>query len=121
GQSAMVQPTTDPGFRDVVYLARSTPAGLQRGPQGLWQGDGNGSASIRMIPVTETVGVGDLVLADNHRPAADSAWLYGHVVQVERPQGATHWQIRVQPAASGEPPDRLAVFVPRIHPERLTR
>jgi cell shape-determining protein MreC len=121
GHTATVRRLTDADYRDVVYLAHPSAGRLEHTAEGLWQGTGEPLARVRLVELSVAVELGDLVFAKTHVPAAGAAWLYGHVVRVEHAAEATHWEIWVQPAVSGPLPDRLCVFVPRLHPDRLVR
>lgn len=111
---SIVRAVTDPAYRDVVRLGGAKEA--PRGPQGMLEGIGGPLAKIEEIDVTQPVAVGDLVFADAERGLVTEPLLYGRVVRVERPAGASHWQIWMQPAAASDPPDRVLVLRVEIHP-----
>ncbi len=108
-----VCPMTEPGYRDLVRLAATSPDGrsLRFGAKGILEGTGEPLARLRMIETTEPVAEGDLVYSMAGQGFVEVPLLCGHVVRVERPHGAGHWDIWVAPAAQ-ETPENLAILCP---------
>ena len=109
--TSTVQKITEAGYRDLVRLAGSSAntAAVGHGPEGILEGTGEPLVRIRNVPATEPVAVGDAVYAAD-LSAFPAPPLYGHVVRVERPVGAAHWEIWMQPAMVGESPDRVVIL-----------
>jgi cell shape-determining protein MreC len=114
GRTSRVQHPTDAGYRDLVQLAYRQGTRISLGPRGLLEGTGEPLCRVRMIPVTESVSIGDLLLAAGSEGVAAGGLLYGEVVCVERPAGATHWEVWMRPAVSGKWPDRVAVVTASV-------
>jgi cell shape-determining protein MreC len=104
-QTSTVRRVTEPGYRDIVRLA--TPGigddDLRWGPQGIIEGTGERLARIRLIEVTEPVAVGDQVYTAAAKGLLPEPLLYGRIVAVERPVGAAHWDLWMEPAVAAEP------------------
>jgi hypothetical protein len=47
--------------------------------------------------------------------------LCGRVARVERPVGAAHWEIWMQPAMAADEPTRVSVLTIELSPARLAR
>lgn len=105
------------GYRDVVRLA-SPGQDPQRGPRGLLESTGDGLPRIRLVEVTQPVAQGDCVYTGADQGVLAEPLLYGHVARLERPVGAAHWEIWMQPAVEPIPPDTLAVLCLDVNPER---
>lgn len=120
--TSTVCPVTEPGYRDLVQLAAALPDGrtLRFGAQGILEGTGERLARLRMIETTEPVAVGDLVYSRAGQGFVDVPLLCGKVVRVERPQGAGHWEIWVEPAAAGTPTE-LVVVCPAVRGVEVAR
>ena len=103
---------TESGYRDLVRL------GSPSGPQGILEGTGDGLPRIRLVGVTEPVSQGDPVYAADVDGVLPTPPLYGHVARLERPVGAAHWQIRMQPAVT-RTPQRVAVLRIELNPLRV--
>jgi cell shape-determining protein MreC len=116
-----VRGTTDAGYRDLVRLASpgQSPDGPQRPVQGMLEGTGEPLARIRLVETTEPVAEGDLVYTAASKGVLLAPLLYGRVVRVEHPVGATHWDIWMQPAVSRDAPDRVAVLRIELNPARV--
>lgn len=112
-QTSAVSTVTAPGYRDLVRLAEP-----ENGPQGILEGTGEPLARIRMVEVTEPVTVGDAVYTAGQGGILTEPLLYGRVVRVERPVGAAHWEIWMQPAVPGEP-QQVAVLRAELNPARV--
>ena len=117
--TSTVRRLTEPGYRDVVRLAGPDPSGARLGPEGILEGTGEPLVRVRMIEVTEPVSVGDAVYAAGSRGLVDRPLLYGRVVRLERPAGAAHWDIWVEPAAASDPPEQVNVLRMEVNPLRL--
>jgi cell shape-determining protein MreC len=96
--TSTVIPLTDPAFRGRAQLVRSSPRGLVLGAEGVVAGDEQGHCRLQLIPATEPVGVGDDVYTSIRESGLPIPMYYGRVVEAHLPEGATHWEIRVQPA-----------------------
>ena len=120
--TSTVCPVTEPGYRDLVQLAAASPDGrsLRFGAQGILEGTGEPLARLRMIDTTEPVAVGDLVYSRAGQGFVDVPLLCGKVVRVERPQGAGHWEIWVEPAAAGTPTE-LVIVCPAVQAVEVAR
>jgi cell shape-determining protein MreC len=111
-QTSVVRGVTEPGYRDLVQL------GSARGPQGILEGTGEPLARIRLVEVTQPVSVGDPVYAAAGKGVLTVPLLYGRIVRLERPVGAAHWDIWMQPAVADEP-ERVAVLRTELNPLRV--
>ena len=112
---------TEPGYRDVVRLAGPGPPGKppRLGPEGILEGTGQPLARVRMIAVNEPIEVGDLVYTAAAGGVLPEPLRYGRVVRLERPVGAAHWEIWMEPAAAGNP-DQVAVLRVELNPLRVS-
>jgi cell shape-determining protein MreC len=108
-QTSQVRRPTDPGYRDLVQLAYRRSEQWSPGPRGLLEGTGEPLCRIRMVPTTEAVTVGDAVLLAGGEGILPHALYYGEIVRVERPAGATHWDLWMQPALDNRWPETVAV------------
>jgi hypothetical protein len=117
--TSVVRTVSEAGYRDLVRLAspNSSAAAVRRGPEGMLEGTGEPLVRIRRVAVTEPVAVGDLVYAAEQGQYGELP-LYGHIVRVERPVGAGHWEIWMEPSLAGEVPDRVAVLCNELNPSR---
>jgi cell shape-determining protein MreC len=120
-QTSTVLTLTEPGYRDLVRLADADSGeGPPRlGPEGILEGTGEPLARIRLVPVTEPVAVGDAVYAAGGLGFAEQPLLCGHVARVERPVGASHWELWMQPAAPNAEPQEVVVVRAELNPARL--
>jgi cell shape-determining protein MreC len=116
-----VRGVTDAGYRDLVRLLSpgQSPDGPQRPVQGMLEGTGEPLARIRMIEITEPVAEGDLVYTASGKGVLPAPLLYGRVVRVERPAGAAHWEIWMQPAVPPDAPQRVTVLRVELNPLRV--
>ena len=122
-QTSTVRTVTEPGYRDLVRLASAASRdGLPKrwGPRGILEGRGEPEARIRLIEVTEPVSVGDLVYTATGKGILPQPLLYGSVVRVERPKGASHWEIWMEPAARADGPELVTVLQVQLNPLRVT-
>ena len=76
---ATVRRTTDAGYRDVVQLASWHDDRLRLGPRGVLEGTGEAEARVRLVPTTESVSVGDVLLATGSEGLLESRLTYGQV------------------------------------------
>jgi cell shape-determining protein MreC len=120
--TSVVRTVAEAGYRDLVRLVspHGEPAALRRGPQGILEGTGQPQARVRLVEATEPVSVGDLVYTAADQGVLPEPLLYGRVVRAERPAGAAHWELWMEPAAAGSPP-RVAVLRTEFNPARLVK
>jgi hypothetical protein len=111
--TSTVRALTEPGYRDLVRI------GTPDGPQGILEGTGGPLAGIRLVEVTEPVAEGDPVYSAAGEGVLDVPPLCGRVARLERPVGAAHWKIWVEPAVVSERIDRVAVLRLEPDPQRL--
>ncbi len=116
-----VRTVTEPGYRDVVQLVDPQAAGRLGAhcPRGLLEGTGERLARIRSIDVTEPVAAGDLVFSASLRGVVAEPLLYGRVVRVDRPAGASSWEIWMEPAVPAATPSEVLVLRTEVNPQRL--
>jgi len=112
---------TEPGYRDLVRIAgpQASHDALNRAPQGVLEGTGEPLARVRRVDVTEPVEVGDVVYAAGGQGVVDRPLVYGHVARIERPVGASHWDIWVQPAVGPDEPRHVIVVCTEVNPLRV--
>jgi len=118
-----VCPVTAPGFRDVVQLV-DPQAGMRLGPhcpRGLLEGTGEPLARIRSIDITQPVAVGDLVVSASVEGIVSEPLIHGRVVRVERPPGASSWEIWMEPAVPATGPKHVWVLRAEPNPRRLAK
>ena len=121
--TSSVKTATEPGYRDLVRLAdsKSRPDDRGAGPQGILEGCGEPLARIRLVEVTEPVAIGDAVFSAADKGLLPNPMLYGHVVRLERPVGAAHWEIWMQPAVGPDEPSEVVVLKTELNPARVAR
>ncbi len=121
--TSTAQTVTEPGYRDLVRLATPDAHGRPRrwGPEGILEGTGDRLARIRLVEVTEPVSVDDLVYTATGEGVLPKPLLYGRVVRVERPTGAGHWDIWMEPALGTDCPRRVAVLRIQLNPTRVAQ
>jgi len=110
--TSVVRTMTEPGYRDLVCLGES-------GPQGILEGTGEPLARVRLVDVTEPVAVGDAVYSIAGKGFLAEPLLCGRVVRLERPVGAAHWEIWMQPAVDPHRTDEVAVLTIEVDPLRV--
>ncbi len=76
-------------------------------------------ARVRLVEVTRPVSVGDLVYTAAEKGVLPAPLLYGRVVRLQRPIGAAHWEIWMQPALAADEPQQVAVLRTELNPSRL--
>jgi len=113
--TSTVRAMTEPGYRDLVRI------GTPSGPQGILEGIGEPPARVRLVEVTEPVARGDPVYSAAAEGVLEVPPLCGRVVRLERPVGAAHWEIWVEPAVLLERIDRVAVLQLEVNPDRVAR
>lgn len=113
--TSTVRAVTEPGYRDLVRI------GTPGGPQGILEGTGEPLARLRLVEVTEPVAEGDPVFSAAGQGVLDVPPLCGRVARLERPVGAAHWQIWVEPAVLPDRIDRVAVLHLELNPERVAQ
>ncbi len=121
--TSTAQTVTEPGYRDLVRLATPDAHGrpTRWGPEGILEGTGEGLARIRLVEVTEPVSVDDLVYTATGKGVLPKPLLYGRVARVERPTGAGHWDIWMEPAWGTDCPRRVAVLRIQLNPARVAQ
>lgn len=117
-QTATMQRLTEPGYRDLVQLARTSDDRLRIGPKGVLEGTGEKLCRISMIEIAEPVSPGDLVLAAA-AGTGDFPAIYGRVTRAERQPGDAHWQIWMAPAIGAELPGEVDILRLRLNSERV--
>ncbi|MGD9855791.1 MAG: rod shape-determining protein MreC [Planctomycetaceae bacterium] len=100
--TSTVVPVTDAAFRGRAQLVRTALQGLVLGAEGVLAGDGKGSCRLMHIPATEPVAVGDEVYTNHRLVDLPLPMYYGRVVTARLVEGAPHWEITVEPAATIE-------------------
>ncbi len=109
--TSVVQPVTEPGFREVVQIAGAA--------QGILEGAGEPLCRIRRVEVTEPIAVGDEVTTATGCGVLPTPLLFGKIVRVDRRVGAAYWDIWMQPAVAPEGPRRVAVLRIELNPLRM--
>jgi len=110
--TSVVRTLTEPGYRDLVCLGES-------GPQGILEGTGEPLARVRLVEVTEPVAVGDPVYSTAGKGFLAEPLLCGRIVRLDRPVGAAHWEIWMQPAVDPHRTDEVAVLTIEVDPLRV--
>lgn len=117
--SSTVQVITDERYRELVTLARRTPAGLVYGSQGQLEGTGHDGCRLTLISADEPVSVGDAVYSIPSKGLVDYPMLYGTVTRAELKPGSMHWSIFVKPAITIDEVHAVQVLQSRINPVRM--
>jgi len=73
---------------------------------------------IRLVDAAEPLSVGDPVYTVAGKGVFPTPLLYGQVAELDRPVGAAHWEIRMQPAIVDQP-ERVAVVRTELNPIRV--
>ena len=117
GKVSQVQPRlstvlriTDAGFRDLVRIADEDGALIESDARGVLEGTGEPHCRLRLVPVTQAVSLGQIVVSEGGEGLLAGALFYGRIERVEQPPGAAHWEIWVRPAIAEEQPARVAVL-----------
>jgi len=110
--TSVVRTMTEPGYRDLVCLGEA-------GPQGILEGTGEPLARVRLVEVTEPVAVGDAVYSAAGKGFLAEPLLCGRIVRLERPVGAAHWEIWMEPAVDPHRTDEVAVLRIEVDPLRV--
>jgi len=111
--TSTVRTVTEAGYRDLVRL------GGPSGPRGILAGTGEPLCRIRLVEVTEPVSIGEAVYTADGAGVLPAPLLYGHVVRLERPVGAAHWEIWMRPAVSDDEPQEVGVLRIELNPLRV--
>ena len=111
--TSVVRAVTEPGYRDLVQI------GDPPGRQGILEGTGESLCRVRLVEVTGPVSVGDPVYTAAGRGVLPVPLLYGRITRLERPVGAAHWEIWMQPAVGIGEPDHVAVLTTELNPLRV--
>lgn len=117
--TSTIQPVTDAGFRGPAQLVRSTDGGFAFGATGVIEGTGEDQCRLKMISASEPVAVGDDVYTVSDGGVFPFPMYYGKVTRAELSAGASHWTIRVEPAAGTARPRTVQVLRRRLNPERM--
>ena len=115
--TSAVRTVTEPGYRDLVRLG--VHGNRRAGPEGILEGTGRPLARIRLVDVTEPVAVGDPVWTASGKGLLPKPLLYGRVVRLERPVGAAHWEIWMQPAVTPDEVEKVVVLQAELNPLRV--
>ena len=116
--TSTVCPVTDPKFRGMAQLARSSENRLLFGPQAILEGCGERLCRLKLIPATEPVSVGDEVYTSQRDAALPYPLYYGKVVSAEIQPGALHWEIRVEPAVKRIDAPTVQILTRKLNPLR---
>ncbi len=116
--TSTVRLITDVDYSGPAQLARLSGDELFFGPEGILQGDGNGSCRLDFVSRDEAVREGDYVLTgtDGAQPLP---MFYGKVVKVTGRPGALHWNIQVQPVVDVEKLRSVYVLKSRLNRLRI--
>lgn len=88
---------TDPKYRDEVVIHGAERSAATAEGHGILEGMGDGRCRVRMVSASQPVAVGDVVFPAGGEGLWETPPSYGQVISAERPPGATHWEIVVQP------------------------
>jgi cell shape-determining protein MreC len=120
--TSAVRTVTEPGYRDLVRLGvhgNRVHGNRRAGPEGILEGTGRPLVRIRLVDVTEPVAVGDPVWTASGKGFVPKPLLYGRVVRLERPVGAAHWDIWMQPAVTPDEVEEVVVLQAELNPLRV--
>ncbi|MDA0283048.1 MAG: hypothetical protein O3B13_05590 [Planctomycetota bacterium] len=122
--TSSLQYLTDPGFRTLAVLARTTTAGSNAaagfsfGAEGLLEGrsylTSEGLCELTQIPATELVEVGMPVYSPTER-SLNAPMLFGHVSTAELSPGALNWNVTVRPEVELSELRSVEIVVPEIN------
>ncbi len=116
--TSTVLPVTDPEYRGLAQILRGGQQN-QFAAQGVLEGRGDGTCSLKYVSSTEAVSIGDDVYSGGREAAFPFPMYYGKVSRAELKPGATHWTIVVEPAVPVEQWQKVSVFRKVINPERI--
>jgi cell shape-determining protein MreC len=105
-------------YRDLVQLGIEQEGRVKLGPRGILEGTGQELCRIRLVPITEAVSEGDLVLTTGGEGLLPTPLVYGRVTRAERTAGAAHWDLWMQPIESNDA-SRVAVLRAELNPLRV--
>lgn len=117
-QTATMQRLTEPGYRDLVRLVRTSGEPPRLGAKGVLEGTGEKLCRVSMIEITEPVSPGDLVVAAD-AGGGSLPGVYGRVTRAERRPGDAHWQIWMTPAVGGMAPEQVEILRLKLNPQRV--
>ncbi len=112
-------PLTDKRFAGRARLARVTQDGLVFGSDGVLLGSGQETCRLTKIRATEPVSEGDEVFALETPGGFVTPLFYGTVTRAELADGATHWDIEVQPAIDPQTARSVSIVRPMVNPKRM--
>lgn len=117
--SSLLRPITDREFRAGARLARRVNDTFVFAADGVIQGDGEEGCTLRMIPPTEPVQVGDLVVTVERDTGSNQPFVFGVVEQADLPDNALEWSIQVRPAVKWNSTSTVSVIRLSVNRERL--
>jgi cell shape-determining protein MreC len=117
--TSIVRRASEPGYRDVVQLARLVDGKLEFGPKGILEGTGERYCRMRLVSANEAIEVGNRVFTAGHEGLAPQPLWYGVIARAERHDGAPHWDICVELDAGADDPSHLIVLRAQLNPARL--
>jgi len=98
--SSTIRPVTDREFRCPARVIKPEgTSSLVRSPLGSLHGLGDGQCTLRYIPNTAPVSVGDFVILDDPDDSWEEPVLLGRVQQAEIEESNPFWDIDVRPIA----------------------
>jgi len=110
---------TDPEYRGAAQLFRRKTERYEPGPLGSLRGDGTAACRLTLIPTTEVVSVGDLVVSVSGDGILPEPLVYGTVTSVQPAAGGTDWEIQVQPAFDLASLRTTWILRTELHPRRV--
>jgi rod shape-determining protein MreC len=117
--TSTVQLVTDEGFRGSAQLLRETDAAAVEGATGVLHGLGDGRCRLELVPGTEPVREGDLVVTPLRQSWSPDPYLYGTVTKASLEPGALHWVIEVSPACDCNKVETVGIFRTVLNPHRV--
>jgi cell shape-determining protein MreC len=116
--TSTIQPLTDPKFRGMAQLARKTPNGITFASTAILEGTGEDFCRLTLVPATEAVSVGDEVYTNHDDSTLPFPFFYGTVIQADLKPGASHWEIRVEPAVKQIDSHTVQILTRSLNPAR---
>ncbi|MBT6156623.1 MAG: hypothetical protein HOK71_04870 [Planctomycetaceae bacterium] len=116
--TSTIQPLTDPKFRGMAQLARKTPNGITFASTAILEGTGEDFCRLTLVPAAEAVSVGDEVYTDHNDATLPFPFYYGKVIQADLKPGASHWEIRVEPAVKQIDSQTVQILTRSLNPAR---
>jgi cell shape-determining protein MreC len=111
---SLVRRAADAGYRDLVRIAQPNGERLTLGPRAVLEGTGESLCRLRLVPLTEAVAVGQLIVSEGNEGFVEGRFLYGQIERVEQSAGAANWDIWVRPAVSADLPQTVAVLTAEV-------